>query len=199
MKRISTNHISLTRQHANKLLSEFRATRVALSHRPHRNRTDSLPSQFVCESATARYMTEREANSRRPLTDELAFFQDTIRFCEQHFRPVIERSLQEELYILTLDGAQRVLRTHSITVGLVNMTQVHPREVFRPAILDAATSVIAAHNHPSGNSKPSEADRKVTRVLVKAGELLGIKLLDHIILAREGSTSLRDCEPQLFN
>jgi DNA repair protein RadC len=98
--------------------------------------------------------------------------------------------LQEELHVLTLNGYHRVIRSHQVTVGLLNMTQAHPREVFRPAILDAAASIILVHNHPSGNPKPSVEDLKVTEEVESAGKLIGIKLLDHIVLAREGCTSI---------
>lgn len=198
MKRISKN--TATSGHAAyQLLRELRATRATLTQQSQRTSTADHPSLFVSESAAARYLTRQEASVRQPLSNTLLDGDATIRFCEWHFRPVLEQSLQEEFYVLTLDNIHRVLRTHSITVGIVNATNVHPREVFRPAILDAATAIIVLHNHPSGDAKPSESDRKATRHLAKAGELLGISVLDHIILAREGSLSLRETEPSLFN
>ena len=198
MKRISNNHITLSRQDANQVLSELRATGIKLSQRPYESRTNCWPAQFVSEASTARYLTEKEARTRWPLTATLSGGDETIRFCESHFRHITQQSLQEEFYVLTLDGAHRVIRTHSITVGLANSTQVHPREVFRPAIVDAAIAIIALHNHPSGDSKPSPADQEVTKRLAEAGKLLGIPLLDHIILAREGSLSLREYHDELF-
>lgn len=96
------------------------------------------------------------------------------------------RKRQEYFLVLTLDGAHQVIRLKIISVGLVNRTVVHPREVFRPAIEDAATAVIIAHNHPSGNLDPSVEDRDITDRLVKAGDLLGIPVLDHLIIAKEG-------------
>jgi DNA repair protein RadC len=71
---------------------------------------------------------------------------------------------------------------------------VHPREVFRAAIRDAAKSIILVHNHPSGDPAPSGQDAALTRRLEQVGETVGIEVLDHIIVARRGATSLRECE-----
>ncbi len=99
---------------------------------------------------------------------------------------------QECFIVLTLNGAHEVLSKKLITIGLANTTQVHPREVFSCAIADRACAIIVAHNHPSGDTTPSESDRSVTKRLVEAGDLLGIKLLDHIIFSTRGFYSF--CE-----
>ncbi|PKL23540.1 MAG: DNA repair protein RadC [Chloroflexi bacterium HGW-Chloroflexi-5] len=93
---------------------------------------------------------------------------------------------QEHFLLLTLDGAHQVIRSKIVTIGLTNRTIVHPREVFKPAIADAATSVVIAHNHPSGNVEPSPEDRDITYRLVKAGAIIGIEVLDHIIIGKQG-------------
>jgi DNA repair protein RadC len=100
---------------------------------------------------------------------------------------------QEHFLAITLNGANEVISVRCVSVGLVNCTQVHPREVFVDAISDRACSIIVAHNHPSGELKPSNADIEVTKRLVEAGKILGISVLDHIILnAKGGYLSLRD-------
>jgi len=88
----------------------------------------------------------------------------------------------EYFLCVTLNGSHKVIGTHVVSQGLVNCSLVHPREVFRPAIMDNATSIIIAHNHPSGSLEPSGDDRDVTRRLRQAGELLGINVLDHLIV-----------------
>ena len=88
---------------------------------------------------------------------------------------------QEHFIGLYLDGANQIITYSIISIGLLNSCPVHPREVFRPAILCAARAVIVAHNHPSGNLIASEDDLKVTRELAAAGSLMKIPLLDHII------------------
>jgi len=86
-----------------------------------------------------------------------------------------------------------VIGTHQITVGLLDQCVVHPREVFRPAIKDAAKSIILVHNHPSGDPTPSDKDLQLTRRLEEVGQTLGIQVLDHIIVARTGIVSIHEC------
>ncbi len=88
---------------------------------------------------------------------------------------------QEHLICISLNGANEVIAIRTVTVGLVDRVHIHPREVFAHPITDRATAVIIAHNHPSGNVKPSEDDRLVTQELKTAGKILGIQLLDHIV------------------
>ncbi|MCA1754290.1 MAG: DNA repair protein RadC [Spirochaeta sp.] len=88
---------------------------------------------------------------------------------------------QELFLVLSMNGAHEVTATRIVSMGLVNRTLVHPREVFAEAIVDRATAVIVAHNHPSGRTEPSPEDREVTERLRRAGETLGIRLLDHIV------------------
>jgi DNA repair protein RadC len=83
------------------------------------------------------------------------------------------------------------MRRVLISRGSLNASIVHPREVFRPAILASAASIILVHNHPSGDPDPSEEDLSITRRLVQVGELVGIGVLDHVVIAKRGSVSLR--------
>jgi len=102
---------------------------------------------------------------------------------------VLERfssARQEHFLVLTLDGAHQVVRCKIVSVGLVNRTVVHPREVFLPAIQDTATAVIVAHNHPSGSVEPSPEDRDITIRLAEAGQIIGIEVLDHLIITKRG-------------
>ena len=92
---------------------------------------------------------------------------------------------QEYFVCLTLDGANRLIVKRIITIGMLTASLVHPREVFAEAITDRAASIIVAHNHPSGNLEPSQADREVTKRLKDAGELLGIELIDHVVITQE--------------
>lgn len=93
---------------------------------------------------------------------------------------------QEHFLVLTLDGEHKVIRVTVATVGILNRTLVHPREIFRRAIEDNANAIILSHNHPSGNTEPSEEDNEVTSRLSEAGKLLGISVLDHIIISPSG-------------
>lgn len=99
---------------------------------------------------------------------------------------------QEHFLCLSLNGANEVIKLRIVTVGLVNRTQVHPRETFADPISDRAAAIIVAHNHPSGELKPSRQDIEVTEMLRKSGVLLGITLLDHIIFNSRGFFSFLD-------
>ena len=98
---------------------------------------------------------------------------------------------QEVFVIVSLNSKNRAIQRHLVSIGTVNSTLVHPREVFRPAILDGASAVIVGHNHPSGDQTPSAEDIKITKQLVGAGEIVGIKVLDHIIIGNK-ALSLRE-------
>lgn len=88
---------------------------------------------------------------------------------------------QELFFSILLNGANEIIRIRPVTMGLLNRTLIHPREVFAEAVELRAGAILVAHNHPSGNLIPSEEDKQVTASLKEAGELLGIHLLDHLI------------------
>jgi len=99
---------------------------------------------------------------------------------------------QEYFLTLYLDGANHLYETKVITIGTLNQSLVHPREVFSFAIEHRCASIIVAHNHPSGILSPSSEDIAVTSRLKESGKLLGIELLDHVIFTKDGYISLRD-------
>ena len=93
---------------------------------------------------------------------------------------------QEQFICVSLNGAHEVLAIRVVSIGTLNKTIVHPREVFSDPLSDRAAAIIVCHNHPSGQLNPSEEDKIITQRLYKAGELLGITLLDHLILSPRG-------------
>lgn len=103
----------------------------------------------------------------------------------------IKDKQQEYFVCLTLDGGQRLIALRTITIGTLNTTIAHPREVFSDAIADRAASVIIAHNHPSGDANPSDKDISLTQQLAAAGQLLGIALQDHLIVSKNAHFSFR--------
>ena len=98
---------------------------------------------------------------------------------------------QETFICVSLSGAHEVIASRIVTIGLANVCQVHPREVFADPLMDRACSVIVAHNHPSGDLTPSSEDFKVTERLKSCAALLGIKFLDHIIFSKRGFYSFQ--------
>ena len=136
-------------------------------------------------------------------TQIMASFELWRRQFEVSERPIIDspekaveqvadiRDKKQEYFVcLTLDGANRLIAKRIITIGTLTASLVHPREVFAEAITDRAASIIVAHNHPSGNLEPSQADRDVTERLKEACSLLGIAIIDHIIITRDGHQSI---------
>ena len=99
---------------------------------------------------------------------------------------------RERFHVLLLDGKHRLLRAEVVSEGTLTTSLVHPREVFRSAIREAAAAIVVAHNHPSGDPEPSSEDLEVTRRLVRTGRLLGIPLLDHVVLGERAWVSLRE-------
>lgn len=93
---------------------------------------------------------------------------------------------REHLLAFYLDAQHRIIGYHTVSVGTLDASLIHPREVFKAAILASSAAVIVAHNHPSGDPTPSPEDRAVTRQLEEAGRMIGIPLLDHVVVGTEG-------------
>ncbi len=117
---------------------------------------------------------------------------EAVAFCQRHFERLASDAKQEEFHIVTLDTKNQIVDTHQITVGTLDASLVHPREVFRAAIKDAASSIILVHNHPSGDPTPSQEDITVTNRLTECGKTLGISVLDHIVLGNPDAISVRE-------
>jgi DNA repair protein RadC len=99
---------------------------------------------------------------------------------------------QEHFVCISLNGANEVIEKRVVTIGLLDHSPVHPREVFADVIADRAAAVIFAHNHPSGDAQPSDADRRTHERLTEAAALLGLRVLDHIIVTRKGHFSFQE-------
>ena len=99
---------------------------------------------------------------------------------------------QEHFVCITLNGANEVIEKRIVTIGLLDRSLVHPRDVFADVITDRAAAVIFAHNHPSGDLEPSEADLKTQEQLVQAAKILGFRVLDHVIVSRKGYFSFQE-------
>ncbi len=101
---------------------------------------------------------------------------------------------QEGFWVLLLNQKNVVIEKRLVSLGTLSASLVHPREVFRPAIMQAAARVILVHNHPSGDFCPSQQDRLLTERLAEAGKLIGIDVLDHVIISTQGSFSFAEQE-----
>ena len=107
-------------------------------------------------------------------------------------RTSIKDKAKEHFKLILLNPRNKIIGISTISIGTLNASLVHPREVFKDAIVHSASSVVLAHNHPSGDPEPSEDDLKITKKLVESGKILGIEVLDHIIIARNGFKSFKE-------
>jgi DNA repair protein RadC len=127
----------------------------------------------------------RETYPQAPLLDTPERVADLLR--EQNRAYTVEN-----FQVVFLNTRRRLMGTQTLSQGTLDTILVHPREVFAPAIAKRAAAIVLVHNHPSGDPAPSEADIKVTRDLIRAGQLLKIEVLDHIILGRRTDQTARD-------
>jgi DNA repair protein RadC len=115
--------------------------------------------------------------------------EDVVALCGPQLRDLD----REHFWALALNTKNRLVKTIEVSVGSLNASIVHPRELFKDAVRVSAASVVVVHNHPSGDPTPSGADIQLTRRLVKAGDVLGIEVLDHVVIGETGEhASLRD-------
>ena len=127
-----------------------------------------------------------ELGRRQDLYDEPVTFEITNPSAVvKAIRASIHDKAKEHFKLLLLNTRNKIIGIAAISMGTANASLVHPREVFKAAISHGASSVVLAHNHPSGNPEPSDDDVSLTRRLVEAGRLLGIEVLDHIVIGKE--------------
>ena len=134
---------------------------------------------YVCELTKRKYRGKGPRVIRGP--------DDVIALVGRKLR----HEQREHFLVLLLNARHELQCREVVSIGSLNASIVHPREVFLPAIIHSAASVVLVHNHPSGDPEPSEEDLSITRRLVQVGELVGIGVLDHVIVAERGVVSLR--------
>jgi DNA repair protein RadC len=109
-----------------------------------------------------------------------------------YFHERLKDEKQEHFYVLMLDTKNNIIGEHLVSKGILDASIIHPREVFKPAIKNSASKIILVHNHPSGDPSPSEEDIGITNKIVESGKDLGIKILDSVIIGKEGWRSWRE-------
>jgi DNA repair protein RadC len=109
-----------------------------------------------------------------------------------YFADRLAEKKKEYFYALCLDTKNRIISETLVSVGILDASLIHPREVFNPAVKASCHAVILVHNHPSGEAEASVADIEVTKMLYNAGDIIGISILDHIIIGKEGYSSMKE-------
>lgn len=132
-------------------------------------------------------ISERYANEKIPSKISLSSPKEVAEYLKEK----IGREKKEHFISVLLDAQSYLISINEISIGILNSTLVHPREVFEPAIRKLAAKIILAHNHPSGDLEPSIEDLKLTQRLVSVSELVGIHILDHLIISSQGYTSFK--------
>jgi len=160
---------------------------------PHSSARELMVAEGVGPANATRIQAAIEAG-RRALTAPLGRGTSITSAAQVNgaFAPRFADAEQEEFIVILLDRKHRVLRVVEVSRGTLDSSIVHPREVFREAIREAAVALLAVHNHPSGDPEPSAEDRYLTRRLVAAAEVLGLQLLDHVIVCRGGYFSFQE-------
>jgi DNA repair protein RadC len=174
---------------ARELLNRFESLQKLFSRSPSELTTVKGIGSAKAAVLSAAFELVRRIQSRKD-TDKPTFKRsyDVANYC----LPLM-RDLRKEVFkVLLLNRANRMIKEVFISEGTLDASIVHPRDVFREALLEPAAGIILVHNHPSGNPNPSQEDLRITQQLVEAGRLLGIKVYDHMIVAGESYCSLAD-------
>lgn len=135
---------------------------------------------YVCEIRKRRYRGKSPPQIRGP--------EDAYRF----LRKQLEGKDREHFVVILLSSKNAVIGVETVSVGTLNASIVHPREVFKPAVVNSAAAILLLHNHPSGIPTPSQEDIAITKRIKKAGEVLGIDVLDHVIVGKGTYQSLKE-------
>lgn len=133
--------------------------------------------------------------SRRVVSQKRDLFENPITSpadIAEYFIPLLRDELKEKFIVVCLSSSNKVIKFEIISVGNLNTSVVHPREVFKLAIENNSANIILVHNHPSGNIDPSSEDIKITKQLIEAGKLMGIEVFDHLIIAGNNYSSFVD-------
>lgn len=151
-------------------------------------RLDGIGDATASRIAAACELARRLQKERRDRPPVLA----SPRAVWRHLSLELRDRERERFLSLCLDSRNRLIREHVVSVGSLNASIVHPREVFKPALSCSAAAIVVVHNHPSGDPAPSREDREVTRVICEAGRLLDVPLHDHVIVGADSYFSFRD-------
>ena len=168
-----------------KILRKFSGNSLAKASIKDLKNTFGLGIAKACEIAACFEL------SRRFLQNKKSRIYLTPKDIWQELKDIRD-SKKEHFIIFFLDARNQEIKREIISIGSLNASLVHPREVFEPAVRYLTAQIIIAHNHPSGNPEPSENDLEITKRLVKAGKILGIKVVDHIVVSKNSFVSFKE-------
>ena len=176
---------------ANRLLKKYNFHRLAdLSLNELKS---ELKSEFKAAQILALFELFRRTNKLKKGGFNTGYFnspKDVFNRFVDRFAPL----KKEVFWVVLLDTKNKIIGEKEIFVGSLNSSLIHPREIFNYAIRESANSIVLVHNHPSGDPSPSEEDNKITKILKEIGDILGIKVLDHVIVGRDKWYSFKNAD-----
>lgn len=141
----------------------------------------------ACKLKAAFKLGEKAQSQHKIFDQKIKTPKDVYKLCQD-----LANKKKEHFKVLSLNSRNQLISIDEISIGTINANLVHPREIFKTAIQNLAVSIILVHNHPSGDPEPSEDDLTITKRLVKAGKILGIEVVDHIIVVKKGFFSFKE-------
>jgi len=173
---------------SNRVLASYNFSKLANLSLPELKREFKKDIHAIRVAAMFEIVRRTNKLSKHGFTKKIETAEDVYN----HFVDELKDKKKEHFYALYLDTKNRIIEEELVSVGILDASLIHPREVFNSAVKISCCSVILVHNHPSGECEPSIADTEVTRMLCAAGELLGINVIDHIIIGNNNYLSMKE-------
>ncbi len=162
---------------SNRLISEYGLNKLFECSLKELQQIKGIGPAKAMQILSIAEISKRQLQSKKP-TKKISCAEDVFNL----FHERLKDKKEEHFYVLMLNTQNIIIREQFISKGILDASIIHPREIFRPAIKDSSSKIILIHNHPSGNSTPSNEDLEITKQLTKTGEEIGIKVLDHVII-----------------
>jgi len=172
---------------ANNLISEYGLDHLFSCSVKELRKIKGIGETKAIELLTVAELAKRYSQYKKPLK-HIQSAKDVFEL----YRDKLGEEKQENFYVLLLSNKNNILGENRVSVGLLDCSLTHPREIFKPAIRNSASRVILIHNHPSGDPMPSQEDKSTTEKLIESGNLLGIHVLDHVIIGKDTYWSWKD-------
>jgi len=162
---------------SNRLIAEYGLNKLFECSLKELQKIKGIGPSKAMQILTISELGKRKNQSKNPVT-KITSSKDVF----DYFHERLKNKKEEHFYILILNNQNIIIKEELISKGILDASIIHPREIFKPAIKNSASKIILIHNHPSGNPEPSQEDLEITKKLIKNGEELGIKVLDHVII-----------------
>jgi DNA repair protein RadC len=173
---------------AQRLLKHYNIRQLSQLSIPALKEIHGISDAKACQICACFELARRLASFREDPKPKVKSSEDAYKLTYAKLRDL----KKEEFHVLYLDAKNRLIKEETISLGTLTSNVIHPREVFKPAVQHSAAALILVHNHPSGDPNPSEDDVAITSDMVKAGEVMGIEVLDHVIVGDSGFVSMKE-------